>query len=377
MLFIWATPINDNQGISSSTAAGNHQTHVPTPKSNKLKDRIEELLISGKGADGYFLIKEEEHEKQARFKHKKQLFRVHKSILSAASTVFKTVFNGDQTKTPLTAGSGKPLTIVSKIVPGGACRHDNNNPIVVTDVNIFAFNTLLRYIYTDDLDELELPNLFSVFYAAKKYKVLGLYLRCFDQMDKRAIKIFRSFNFLSINQELLCDLLERDQLVINEIEIWNAALRWADNQCHKNGKEITGANRREMLGPALFKIRFPTISHEDFSRIIVPSAVLIEDELINAYKYYSLPRENVPIFPTKFRALSSCKLILEIKNFSEFEKSTKSYDHHISHPFFPQGLELVIRANIMESFDEFVKTYVYYLGFFLKTDQSTGSTGKE
>ncbi|KAL3072211.1 hypothetical protein niasHT_036704 [Heterodera trifolii] len=167
---------------------------------------------------------------------------------------------------------------------------------------------MLRYIYTDDLDELDLPNLFSVFYAAKKYKVLGLVLRCVEQMDKRAMEMFQSDPFLSINQELLCDLLERDQLVINgEIEIWKAALHWADNQCRENGKEITGANRREMLGPALFKIRFPIIPHEDFSTIIVPSAVLTEDELINFYKYISLPRKNMPIFPTKLRVLSNCK----------------------------------------------------------------------
>ncbi|KAL3072214.1 hypothetical protein niasHT_003290 [Heterodera trifolii] len=196
------------------------------------------------------------------------------------------MFQGDQTNPPITAGS------------------DKNNPIVVTDVDIFAFNTMLRYIYTDDLGEV--ANWFSVLYAAKKYELPGLVLKCQDNIEKRAMQIFVSF--LSISQQLLCDLLELDQLVINgEIESWKAALRWADNQCRQNGKEITGANRREMLGPALNKIRFPTIPHEDFSRIIVPSAVLTEDELINVYAYHSLPRENVPIFPTKLRVQSSCK----------------------------------------------------------------------
>ncbi|KAL3069974.1 hypothetical protein niasHS_015737 [Heterodera schachtii] len=136
---------------------------------------------------------------------------------------------------------------------------------------------MLRYIYTEELDESDVPNWFSVLYA--------------------------------VNQELLCELLGRDQLAINgEIEIWKAALRWADNQCHKNGKEITGENRREVLGPVLYKIRFPTISHEDFSRIIVPSAVLTEEELINVYANYSLPGEIAPIFPTTFRVINSCKL---------------------------------------------------------------------
>ncbi|KAL3081948.1 hypothetical protein niasHS_011332 [Heterodera schachtii] len=149
---------------------------------------------------------------------------------------------------------------------------------------------MLRYIYTEELDESDVPNWFSVLYA--------------------------------VNQELLCELLGRDQLVINgEIEIWKAALRWADNQCRENGKEITGENRREVLGPALYKIRFPNIPHEDFSRIIVPSAVFPEEELINVYTNYSLPGEIAPIFPTTFRVINSCKLSLKIKDFSEFQKS--------------------------------------------------------
>ncbi|KAL3081400.1 hypothetical protein niasHS_011644 [Heterodera schachtii] len=200
------------------------------------------------------------------------------------------MFNGDQTNTPMTDGSA------------------DNNPIMVTDVDIFAFNVMLRYIYTEKLVESDVSNWFSVLYAAKKYKVLDLDLRCLGNIDKRANEIFQSVSILSINQELLCDLLERDQLVINgEIEIWKAALRWADNQCRENGKQITGANRREMLGTALYKIRFPAIPHEDFSRIIVPSAVLTDDELINLYAYYTLPREIVPVFPTKLRIQSSCK----------------------------------------------------------------------
>ncbi|KAL3106430.1 hypothetical protein niasHT_012169 [Heterodera trifolii] len=69
-------------------------------------------------------------------------------MLSTASEVFKKRFKGgDQENTPMTAGSA------------------DNNPIVVTDVDIFAFNKMLRYIYTDALDELELPNLFSVLSA--------------------------------------------------------------------------------------------------------------------------------------------------------------------------------------------------------------------
>uniref|UniRef100_A0A183BIG0 B30.2/SPRY domain-containing protein n=1 Tax=Globodera pallida TaxID=36090 RepID=A0A183BIG0_GLOPA len=114
--------------------------------------------------------------------------------------------------------------------------------------------------------------------------------------------------FLQIDQESLCEILDRDELMINEeIAIWNAALRWADEKCRQNGSECSAENRRAMLGPALYKIRFPLIPQKDFTENIVPSGVLEKDEQAGVYQYYSHPDAGLPEldqlkFPTNRRA---------------------------------------------------------------------------
>lgn len=43
----------------------------------------------------------------------------------------------------------------------------------------------------------------------------------------------------------------------------------ADEQCHQRGIiEYTGADRRQMLGTALLKIRIPLIDQKDFDELV-------------------------------------------------------------------------------------------------------------
>ncbi|KAL3090672.1 hypothetical protein niasHS_004464 [Heterodera schachtii] len=67
------------------------------------------------------------------------------------------------------------------------------------------------------------------------------------------------------------------------MEIWNAALRWADEQCRRKGIECSAENRREMLGSVLFNIRFSLIPKEDFTKSVVSTDVLTTEEVDSIY----------------------------------------------------------------------------------------------
>ncbi|KAL3124834.1 hypothetical protein niasHT_010374 [Heterodera trifolii] len=159
----------------------------------------------------------------------------------------------------------------------------------------------ISFIYLDDLSGLNGDNAMAVLYATKKYNIPGLVdaflqipiselrniffayaqallfefedfsIKCLRYICQNATQLFGSDDFLQIDQKILCNLLESDLLLLSdEFEIWKAALRWADEKCRQKGIDCSSKNRRSVLGPALFKIRFPNIHEEQFSICIVP-----------------------------------------------------------------------------------------------------------
>uniref|UniRef100_A0A914H959 Uncharacterized protein n=1 Tax=Globodera rostochiensis TaxID=31243 RepID=A0A914H959_GLORO len=269
------------------------------PKPNSSVGRIKHLLETGNGADVHFLVGGGDE---------KELLAAHKTILMVASDVFEAMFPFDARN---------------------ADHSEETKPVEVPDVEVGAFKAMLSFIYVDDLSGLNGDNAIAVLYAAKKYDLPELVDSCLnfpipelnniffafvqtrflgeEHIDVNAGALILSEEFLQIDQKLLCEILVRDELMISEeIAIWNAALRWADEKCRQNGKEPSAANRRAMLGPALFKIRFPLISQEDFENI-VPSGVLTDAELVSILRHYLRPDRALPEpyqlqFPTNGRA---------------------------------------------------------------------------
>ncbi|KAL3078037.1 hypothetical protein niasHT_036920 [Heterodera trifolii] len=365
-------------------------------------DRMRHLLSTGEHSDFHFLVGDGDE---------KEVLPAHQFILKIASDVFEAMFRFDAKKER--AHDDKKIFLKGKYQLSSA-----NCPVVVEipDVEAEAFKVMLSFIYIDDLSGLNGDNAMAVLYAAKKYNIPALVdaslqipiselrnvflayaqallfeledfsIKCLRYICQNAIQLFGSDDFLQIDQKMLCNLLESDRLLLsNEFEIWKAALRWADEKCCQNGIECSSENRRSLLGPALFKIRFPNIHEENFAKCVVPSGVLTMEEVLGVYQFNSHPflylRGIHGLYSLKFpshgrisdwnKAKSNRRgtLALQIEKVSEFARESVG-SRRFGDAVLINGLSWKIEAQIRQNSEGTDEKKC--LGFYLWCDAKKG-----
>ena len=149
------------------------------------------------------------------------------------------------------------------------------NEIEVPDVKEEAFLTVVKYLYYDAQD-LNDENVLSTLYASRKYmlpfltqacvayvvrnlkannvfQILrqstgynedGLTEKCLQLIDREAVTLLKSSDFLKVDLDILKRILQRDTLRCPETSVFNAASNWATAECMRQGMkedQITAA----------------------------------------------------------------------------------------------------------------------------------------
>lgn len=90
--------------------------------------------------------------------------------------------------------------------------------------------------------------------------------RCWEVIDAQAELALGSEGFIDIDGSTLTSILGRETLNCRELIVFEAAMGWAAAECERQDKNPGDpAHLRDVLGPALNSIRFPSMELGEFA----------------------------------------------------------------------------------------------------------------
>ncbi|XP_031566551.1 BTB/POZ domain-containing protein 1-like [Actinia tenebrosa] len=214
----------------------------------------------------------------------------NKYVLAISSPVFQAMFYGKSAETGRT--------------------------IDLPDCTKEGLQEMLRYFYSDEVN-LTGSKVLDVLYLAEKYMLPFLKekceehlqkelkpeevfhvlpqirnekveQKCWDMVDSDAERAVSSESFLNVSKEMLCKVLGRDTMSIDEVVLFQAVEKWALNKLKEQGLEESMENKRAVLGEEVIKlIRFPLMSQKEFAEKVLPSGILKTDEETELTQFFN------------------------------------------------------------------------------------------
>ena len=219
----------------------------------------------------------------------KEHIHAHKYVLAISSPVFYAMFYGNLA--------------------------EKSSEIHLPDADSSSFLAFLKYLYCDEC-KLTVESAIDVLYLAKKYMLpyleklcsnflqesitaanaftlLGqslkiseddLQKKCWYFIESHCQEALTSTAFLNISQDILISMLEFEGLNVKEINLFQALVKWSTHQLKERDLEPTTENRRDVLGNAVYYIRYLTMSQKEFAEVVSKCDLLTKDEVIAIFQ---------------------------------------------------------------------------------------------
>jgi hypothetical protein len=169
-----------------------------------------------------------------------------------------------------------------------------SNVIEVSNLaNKYSINTLEytceRYMSENCLND---DNIFSTFVHARLYNMKTLEMNSLRYILRNASRLLDSGNecnrlssFYELSQDDLLVIISDNQINIAETTLFQAVLNWAVKQCERNNLNPS-TNLGSVLGDLLYLIRYPLMDQVDFVKIVMPTRILSESDMLAITTYY-------------------------------------------------------------------------------------------
>ena len=274
----------------------------------------------------------------------------HKYVLAISSPVFFAMFYGDLAETTDTielsdCDSEGFLELLRYMYCDEAELTGSNVMQVLYLANKFIVPSLVTKC-TEFLEQnLDATNVLAVLTEAKRFSEARLVSQCWLVVDEQASEVVKSQPFATLDRELLSEVVERDSLVVTEVDLFQAVNRWAVEKCHRRGLEGSGKEKREVLGPVLELIRFPLMTMKEFAGVVLLTKLLDIEEISDIFRFYSsLPMVEGLKFPNKprhFLKVLQCKRVGNVGSSWGYQRSSDAITVSVNIPVVLMGFRLI------------------------------------
>ncbi|GBC07376.1 hypothetical protein RclHR1_07410012 [Rhizophagus clarus] len=216
--------------------------------------------------------------------------------------------------------------------------------IVVDEHNIQTLvQCIQEYLIKYKYDFLQ-QNSIEVFEITHDYEAFtDLWNYCLGKICEKSDELFKSDKFINLKESLLELLLNRDDLLTDEIVKWDSLIKWSFAQHPNIQKDVKKWNKEEIItmGKTLHRfiplIRFYHITSADFFLKLYPFKVFLPEVMIDKLVAFHMIPAKKSIYDF---------IIINVKHFALFSNWIEmKNDSYYNESNYPYDFKLLYRAS--------------------------------
>jgi len=106
-----------------------------------------------------------------------------------------------------------------------------------------------------------------------------------EYLDVFTEAIVKTPIFLRLPKSAILSIVQRETIGINEVDLFDAIIRWSDMELKKDAKTVTPEARVALLKDIIPHIRFPTMTTEDVAAKVTPLNLLTQPQIMQLFIY--------------------------------------------------------------------------------------------
>lgn len=240
----------------------------------------------------------------------------HRLILASRSSVLQDIVSDLKTSTlEITEFDPKIVESMVRYLYSGEIILEKENVYPIINIaDKFKIEDLKSSCFTFLVKNLDTNSCISMIMTAKTggftFDSKDLIRQCITFIEKNTQEILESPGFFTFDKDIIISVLQSDKISCDEIELYNAAIKWGKEQC-KDKKNFS--DLKKVLEGVMDHIRYPLIDARDLISTVKQDGFMPRELYIWALEYNASPDsfkyEDIPHFKHRAKSFMGTSLL--------------------------------------------------------------------